>query len=60
MTDKEKFIQLFDEVGIKHNVTDDGIEIDAEEVNGGTHNLFIQFYGDEYNHRYQEIIVYEA
>ena len=59
MTDKEKVIQLLNEIGIQHNVTNDGIEIATEEVDGGTHNLFIKFYPD-YNDRYQEIVVYEA
>lgn len=59
MTDKERFIQLFDKVGIKYNVTNEGIEIDTEEVDGGTHNLFISFYPN-YNDRFQEIKVYET
>lgn len=59
MTDKEKVIQLLNEIGIKHNVTNDGIEIATEEVDGATHNLFIKFYPD-YNDRYQKIEVYEA
>lgn len=59
MTDKEKVIQLLNEIDIKHTVTNDGIEIDAEEVDGATHNLFIKFYHD-YNDRYQKIEVYEA
>lgn len=59
MTDKEKVIQLLNEIGIKHNVTNDGIWIDNEAVDGATHNLFIKFYPD-YDNKYQKIEVYEA
>ena len=59
MTDKEKVIQLLNEIGIKHNVTNDGIWIDNETVDGCTHNLFIKFYPD-YNDSFQKIEVYEA
>lgn len=59
MTDKEKVIQLLEDIGIQHNVTSDGIEIATEEVDGCTHNLFIKFYPD-YDNKYQKIEVYEA
>ena len=60
MTDKEKVIQLLKDIGIKHNVTSDGIEIATEEVDGATHNLFISFYHDDLDGKFQEIKVYEA
>ena len=59
MTDKEKVIQLLNEIGINHDVTNEGIWIDTEVVDGCTHNLFIKFYQD-YNDKFQEIQVYEA
>ena len=59
MTDKEIVIHFLNEIGIKYNVTNDGIWIDSETVDGCTHNLFVKFYSD-YNDRYQKIEVYEA
>ena len=59
MTDKEIVIHFLNELGIKHNVTNDGIWIDSETVGGCTHNLFVKFYPD-YNDRFQKIEVYEA
>ena len=59
MTDKEIMIQFLNELGIKHNVTNDGIWIDSEAIDGCTHNLFVKFYSD-YNDSFQKIEVYEA
>ena len=59
MTDKEKIINLLNEIGIKHEVTNDGIWLDNEVVDGATHSLFISFYHDNLDGKFQEIKVYE-
>ena len=59
MTDKDKIINLLKELNIKHKVTSDGIWLDNEVVEGATHNLFISFYHDDLDGKFQEICVYE-